>query len=774
MHEEKYEIQDKEHWADALADKIIEVKGELEEYTVAAGITPSGVVHIGNFREIITVDLIAKALERKGKKVRFIYSWDDYDVFRKVPANFPEKEMLEKYLRQPIVDVPDPFKCHKSFAEHNEKAVEDKLSVMGVFPKFIYQSKKYRASDYAEGMKTAMQNKAKIKEILDEWRKDPLSSDWVPIRVFCSKCNIDETKVTAYDGEYNVTYLCECGHEEKIDFRKTGLAKLQWRVDWPMRWNYEKVRFEPSGKEHSSDGGSNTTAERIVKEIYGFEAPFHIMYEFISIKGSGGKMSSSKGNTIDLTEMLSIYEPALIRFLFVRTMPSKSFEISFDGDVLTIYDEFDRLERIYFGEEETRTESALEQQKRIYELSCIEIPEKMPYQPGFRHIATVLQSNIFDEEKTVEYFKNELKTDFDKKRLKERILCAKNWIEKYAPEQFLFKIQESVTVDAEKIPKEIKLALKKYAQVITDSMSEEQLGEKFKEISASTKISLKELFSAAYVLLLNKERGPKLFQLIKSAGVSKFKYLAENLSSKEIKSKKQEINLPGKDKLEEKFDFEISEDLKKNFPNLRMGLIIIDTLDNQEVSDEIVSLLRSQEKETKKALEGKELSSVENLKLWREAYSSFGGKPKKNKPSVEALVKRVVKGDELPNINSLVNLYNYISIKYLLPVGGDDISKVEGKITLGYAKGNENFLMIGASEAESPKEGEVIYKDSKDVLCRRWNWRECEKTKLTSKTKTAVIYLESLNLEDDLGKAVEELANLIEKYCKAKTSVFVI
>jgi len=349
---EFHEATEKEHWADNIAKKIVADKGELEEYTVAAGITPSGVVHIGNFREIITVDLIAKALRKIGKKVRFIYSWDDYDVFRKIPANFPNKEVLEKYLCQPIVDVPDPFEKHTSFAEHNEKEVEEQLPNLGIFPEFLYQAKKYRAREYSEGIKTAILNRKKIKELLDAWRKEPLAEEWSPVRVFCEKCNTDKTKILDYPSEYELKYSCECGFEDTFDFRKKGIAKLQWRVDWPMRWSFEKVQFEPSGKEHSSDGGSNTTASEISKQIWEYSAPYHIMYEFISIKGTGGKMSSSKGNTIDLNEMLSIYEPSIIRNLFVRTIPSKSFEISFDSDVISIYDSFDKLERSYFGEEE--------------------------------------------------------------------------------------------------------------------------------------------------------------------------------------------------------------------------------------------------------------------------------------------------------------------------------------------------------------------------------------------------------------------------------------
>src|SRR3989338_10807689 len=112
-------------WTDVAAEKVIREKGDKKKYTVAAGITPSGTVHIGNFREIITVDLIKRALEKRGKKVRFIYSWDDYDVFRKVPLNMPKPEELEKYLRKPITEVPDTFGCHKSYADHHEKEIEE-------------------------------------------------------------------------------------------------------------------------------------------------------------------------------------------------------------------------------------------------------------------------------------------------------------------------------------------------------------------------------------------------------------------------------------------------------------------------------------------------------------------------------------------------------------------------------------------------------------------------------------------------------------------------
>ncbi len=766
------EHNEKEHWADHVAKKIVEERGDLPLYTIAAGITPSGVVHIGNFREIITVDLVGKALKKLGKNVRFIYSWDDYDVFRKVPANFPKKDLLEKYLRQPIVDVPDPFGCHSSFAEHNEFAVENELPVLNVFPEFLYQAKKYRACTYAEGIKKALENRLLIKSILDAWRKEPLPDSWTPVRIFCAKCNTDRTSVIGYDGDYSLEYSCECGFRESFDFRKKGIVKLQWRVDWPMRWHFEKVVFEPSGKEHSSAGGSNTTAEEIVRKVWGFEPPVHLMYEFISIKGSGGKMSSSKGNTVDLKEMLSIYEPSIIRFLFVRTIPSKSFEVSFDADVLTIYDSFDRLERVYFGVDEA-VGQPLELQKRIYELSAVEVPGALPYQPSFRHITTILQLNLFDEQKTFDYFKSNVKTKFDEKRLLTRISCAKNWLKNYAPEQFIFRVQDSPSKAAFELDNVLKVALKDFAYSINDSLSEFELAEQFKLVANKHKVGVKDLFKASYVLLLDKERGPKLFSLLKSVGVQKFRFLVDSLEDREKVVEEASV-FGGIEDLNKLVSFEVSSELKRKFPSFRLGVIVVDNVKSNASVSSVVELLRSQEDFVRRLFENKSLSSFESFDVWRKAFSSFGAKPKKYKSSVEALVKRVLKGDSVPSINCIVDLCNFVSLKYLVPVGANDLEKVEGKIVLGFASGSERFVMIGSKEVDPPIEGEVVYMDSKDVLCRRWNWRECDKTKVSESVKKVIVYLESLNPKDDLEAALSELSSLIQKHCGAKTSCFLI
>ena len=161
------------HWSDITADRIIRQRGDKEEYTLASGITPSGIVHFGNFRETITVDLVANALRKRGKKVRFIFSWDDYDTFRKVPKNMPKQELLETYLFRPIVETPDPYEKEDSYAAHHEKAYEKQLNKVGIKVEPIYQAKKYRNGDYSDQIIETLKRSDEIRNILDEHRTSP-------------------------------------------------------------------------------------------------------------------------------------------------------------------------------------------------------------------------------------------------------------------------------------------------------------------------------------------------------------------------------------------------------------------------------------------------------------------------------------------------------------------------------------------------------------------------------------------------------------------------
>lgn len=508
------------HWADQTADKIIRERGDLDVYTCASGITPSGTVHIGNFREIISVDLVVRALKKRGKNVRFIYSWDDYDVFRKVPVNMPKQDVLSAHLRFPITMVPDPFGRDSSYARHHEVDVESVLPSVGIKPEFLYQAERYRANLYAEGMKKALEKRDLLKDILNRFRDEDhkMTEEYWPISVFCESCNKDTTTIEGWDGEWGVSYSCECGHAEKADLRTAKGIKLGWRVDWPMRWAHEHTVFEPAGKDHHSQGGSFDTAKHVSEEVYGWKAPVTFRYDFIGIKGTPGKMSSSKGKVVDLHDILRVYQPEIARYLFAGTRPNTEFVISFDLDVIKIYEDYDKTERIAWGVEKAKNDEVFQKEKRIYELSQVDaMPEEISYQISFRHLCNLLQTNDGDIESVIASLPDVHAGQLD--RLRQRAKCAWYWITECAPEEFRFALRKDFSrADISGPGLEAVKMLRDTVLPKMDGVDEKGLSELVYAVAASCGIESKELFTVTYQALIGKDQGPRLASFMKIIG----------------------------------------------------------------------------------------------------------------------------------------------------------------------------------------------------------------------------------------------------------------
>lgn len=513
------------HWAFSAARKTIEEHGDQELYTCASGVTPSGIIHIGNFREIITVDLVKRAFKRLGKKVRHLHSWDNYDVFRKVPKHMPNQEMLHEHLRKSIVDTPDPYGEFPSYAARYIHLVEQALPLVGITPEYKYQAELYQTCAYKDEIKRALAHTPDIKDILNKYRTEPLKESWLPIAIFSKDTGRDDVQNLAWKGEYIISYE-ENKKTQTIDFSKESGVKLVWRVDWPMRWHVEHVHFEPGGKDHSSVGGSFDTAKHIVAKVWHSKAPTYIMYDFIRIKGGSGKISSSSGDVITLTDVLEIYEPEIVRYLFAGTRPNTEFAISFDSDVIKIYEDFDKCERIYY-KKETVSEKEYEKQKLIYELSQIaeditEIPPEMPPQVPLREVTMMLCIKDLDIERTVAHYQHLAKTERDIQRLRNRITCAKNWLETYADEQFTFIVRTSknetlfseLTAQEQEALASLKAAVEKSATV-------EELAENIFAVPKQTGLDMKNFFRISYQALITKDRGPRLANFIMEIGKEK-------------------------------------------------------------------------------------------------------------------------------------------------------------------------------------------------------------------------------------------------------------
>jgi DNA/RNA-binding domain of Phe-tRNA-synthetase-like protein len=172
------------------------------------------------------------------------------------------------------------------------------------------------------------------------------------------------------------------------------------------------------------------------------------------------------------------------------------------------------------------------------------------------------------------------------------------------------------------------------------------------------------------------------------------------------------------------------------------------------------ALLRSAE-ETLRARGLERPADDPHVSAWRAAFSAFGAKPSKYNCSAEALAGRVLKGGELPRINRLVDLYNAISVRYMVPVGGEDADRLDGSPRLVVATGEEAF----DGPDGPPKPGEVVWRDDTGVTCRRWNWRQGRRTALTEATRRALFIfdrLEPLPLET-LERSVDDLVALLHQ-----------
>ncbi|GHU09404.1 lysine--tRNA ligase [Spirochaetia bacterium] len=519
------------HWADETAAKIIREKGGKELYTCASGITPSGTVHIGNFREIISVDLVVRALRSLGKQVRFIYSWDDYDVFRKVPKNMPKQDELAKCLRLPITMVADPWDRDESYARHHEVDVESVLPAVGIQPEYLYQAGRYRSSLYASGIRRALEHREKLKEILDKFRDDghKIQGEWWPVSVFCGNCNRDDTEVDSWDGEWGLSCHCAaCGHSETVDLREAKGVKLGWRIDWPMRWEYEKVDFEPAGKDHHSQGGSFDTARLVCKEVYGYDAPVTFRYDFIGIKGVAGKISSSSGDVIDLPDVLRVYTPELTRYLFAGTRPNTEFTISFDLDVLKTYEDYDKTERIAWSAEKAKDDTVYRKERRIYELSQTgDLPAVMPFQVSFRHLCNLIQIAGGDIDKAIAYIGNNT-ADINPAAgallpeqiplLRSRCERARYWSENCAPQEFRFHLRsagEKADLTGAEI-NGIRILRGSVVALIKNFSDDKSCAEAIYKAAENAGLESKALFRAAYQALIGKDQGPRLANFLRS------------------------------------------------------------------------------------------------------------------------------------------------------------------------------------------------------------------------------------------------------------------
>ena len=213
-----------------------------------------------------------------------------------------------------------------------------------------------------------------------------------------------------------------------------------------------------------------------------------------------------------------------------------------------------------------------------------------------------------------------------------------------------------------------------------------------------------------------------------------------------------------------------------DYPDVHIGVLVGRGLDNKTPYGDLFQLQKDALDVVKNQIGDQAPTKHPHISSWREMYRSFGTKPSDYRPSAEALIRRALKTGKLPRINTAVDIYNVVSVKHLIPMGGFDIDNVVGNIYLRKSHGGEKFLPLGASEHEDTYEGEIVYADDTRILTRRWNYRDADETKITEETHNLVMFIDA-SPSIELGKvkvALDELMHLLKSACGGELTKHIV
>ena len=490
-------------WADKVAEDIIALGRRHKPYWVDDMKTPSGFSHVGSLMGPVIHSMIFRALRDAGQEVTFTFVINDFD-----PADdlLPEiRGEYEKYLGMPLRSAPSPDPKFESMAEMFRTDFVDSIKSLGVEAEILSSWELYHQGKFDGVIKDALDNAEKIQDIYQKVSgSNKKEAGWLPFQVICEQCQkLGTTKVFAWDGE-RVSYNCEpnlvkwavgCGYEGKVSpFGGTG--KLPWKVDWAAHWKVIGVTIEGAGKDHASKGGSYDIAMTICREVFKYEEPYRLPYEFILIGGK--KMSSSKGIGLKAHDLVEILPPEVGRFLFARNgiKSQSNFDPVETNAIPVLFDDYQKAADAYFNKGD-------EDLARAFELSQIDDEVRRPPTIRFSVLAQWVQMPNMEGE-------------IKKEGLDTWAKYARVWVEKFAPEADKFSVQKQIPAEVQNLSKEQKEFLKKLAGELDKEWIGEDLQTRIYDLGKELGLNGKQSFAAIYLSLIGKDHGPKAGWLILS------------------------------------------------------------------------------------------------------------------------------------------------------------------------------------------------------------------------------------------------------------------
>jgi DNA/RNA-binding domain of Phe-tRNA-synthetase-like protein len=211
----------------------------------------------------------------------------------------------------------------------------------------------------------------------------------------------------------------------------------------------------------------------------------------------------------------------------------------------------------------------------------------------------------------------------------------------------------------------------------------------------------------------------------------------------------------------------VSDEIFSRFPDYLRGVVIAESVNNGESPAGLLSLLRAEEESIRKDLDPEAVVQHPKIAAWREAYRSFGAKPSKFRPSIEAMVRRVLRGELLPSISKLVDIGAVVSLRHMVPAGGHAIDVLSRNMDLRLAVGDETFVPLDSDQPENPLPGEIIFAEGSTVLTRRWTWRQGKHTLVAPETTAVEINVDGLPpvTASEVEAACHELVEYVRRFC---------
>ena len=492
-------------WADRIAQEIEKKFGNTKPVLLRDEKTVSGRVHVGSMRGVAIHGAVHEALAGRGVKNTFKYELNDFDVFDSIP-DYLLREKFEKYLGMMLRDVPSPEPSAKNFAEYFGNEFREVIEGAGFSPEFYWGSELYLSGKMDGVIREAIEHSSDIVRIYKEVSGSQKEGEWLPIAVVCPQCGkVATTESSDFDGSTvqvhcridKAPYTNGCGYKGRVS-PFGGKAKLLWKVEWPAKWKVNGVLVEGAGKDHSTKGGSRDVGTHISKEVFNYEPPFDVPYEFFLVGGK--KMSSSKGRGSSAKEIAALVPAKIFRLALLGKEINQQVNFDPEGDTIPVlYDQYDKLA---LGYQTTKDDDYA----RLFELihphgmgesdspknGRVRLSQVPGVLPRFSQVAFVVQMPHLELEKEF--------PDAEVAELQERARYAKHWLEEYAPEKFVFKLQD--TLPAVEITKEQKTNIKQILEFLNskpDTTAEEIHG-KLHELKA---------FKEIYLIFLGKDHGPK-------------------------------------------------------------------------------------------------------------------------------------------------------------------------------------------------------------------------------------------------------------------------